>query len=128
MTDPIFCTAVGCFEYLPKDWQKVLNDLHYAKDGKANFAVWSNREYDELRKMLGECIAVISDINRKTTEIAASITADIAPSHIRKNAEYVGALVYLFYSADKLAERLYEMNWLKSVENTEKPTICVVRS
>lgn len=128
MTDPIVCTAVGCFEYLPKDWQKVLNDLHYAKDGKANFAVWSNREYDELRKMLGECIAVISDINRKTTEIAASITADIAPSHIRKNAEYVGALVYLFYSADKLAERLYEMNWLKSVENTEKPAICVVRS
>ena len=87
-----------------------------------------DRQIEELRKMLGECIAVISDINRKTTEIAASITADIAPSHIRKNAEYVGALVYLFYSADKLAERLYEMNWLKSVENTEKPAICVVRS
>lgn len=64
-TDPIVCTAVGCFENLPKDWQKVLGDLHYAKNGKANFAVWSNEEYDELQHVLQECITIVSDLNRK---------------------------------------------------------------
>lgn len=53
---------------------------------KANFAVWTNKEYDELQKMLHECISIVSDLNRKTAELAANITADLAPSHIRKNA------------------------------------------
>jgi len=128
MTTPVVCTAVDCFEYLPEDWQKVLNDLHYAKEGKANFAVWSNMEYDELRKILHECISIVSDLNRKTAELAANITADLAPSHIRKNAEYVGALVYRFYSIDKLVSRLYEMEWIKAVADHEKPAICVVKN
>ena len=128
MTDPIVCTAVDCFEYLPKDWQKVLNDLHYTKDGKANFAVWSSQEYDELQQILNECISIVSDLNRKTAEIAANITADLAPSHIRKNAEYVGALVYRFYSIDKLVSKLFELDWIKAVADNEKPAICVIRN
>ena len=127
MTDPIVCTAVDCFEYLPKNWQKVLDDLGYAKDGKANFAVWSNKEYDELQQILNECISIASDLNRKTAEIAANITADLAPSHIRQTAEYVGALVYRFYSMDKLVSKLYEMDWLKPVDDNEKPAICVIK-
>ena len=128
MTDPVVCTAVNCFEYLPKDWQKVLADLGYAKDGKANFAVWTNEEYDELQKMLRECITIVSDLNRKTAELAANITADLAPSHIRKNAEYVGAFVYRFYSIDKLVSKLFEMDWVKAVGDAEKPAVCVVRN
>lgn len=128
MTDPIVCTAVDCFEYLPKDWQKVLDDLGYAKNGKANFAVWTIKEYDELQKMLYECISIVSDLNRKTIELAANITADLAPSHIRKNAEYVGAFVYRFYSIDKLVSKLFEMDWIKAVGDNEKPAICVVRN
>lgn len=113
---------------LPKDWQKVLNDLHYAKDGKANFTVWSNKEYDELQHILNECISIVSDLNRKTAEIAANITADLAPSHIRKTAEYVGAFVYRFYSIDKLVSKLFEMDWIKTVEDNEKPAVCVVKN
>jgi len=128
MTDPIVCTAVDCFEYLPNDWQKVLTDLGYAKDGKANFAVWSNEEYDEFRQILNECITIVSDLNRKTAEIAANITADLAPLHIRKTAEYVGALVYRFYSMDKLVGKLFELDWVKAVEDNEKPAVCVVRN
>lgn len=128
MTDPIVCTAVDCFEYLPKDWQKVLTDLGYAKDGKENFTVWSNKEYDELQQILNECISIVSDLNRKTAEIAANITADLAPSHIRKTAEYVGAFVYRFYSIDKLMSKLFEMDWVKAVGDTEKPAVCVVRN
>ena len=128
MTDPIVCTAVDCFEYLPQDWQKVLDDLGYAKDGKANFAVWSNKEYDELQQILNECISIVSDLNRNTAEIAANITADLAPSHIRQTAEYVGAFVYRFYSIDKLVSKLYEMDWIKAVEGNEKPAVCVVRN
>lgn len=127
MTDPVVCTAVDCFEYLPKDWQKVLGDLHYDKNGKANFAVWSNEEYDELQHVLQECITIVSDLNRKTAELAANITADFAPSHIRKTAEYVGAFVYRFYSLDKLVDKLYEIEWISAVADTEKPAICVVR-
>ena len=127
MTDPVVCTAVDCFEYLPKNWQKVLDDLGYAKNGKANFAVWTIKEYDELQKMLYECISIVSDLNRKTIELAANITADLAPSHIRKNAEYVGAFVYRFYSIDKLVSKLFEMDWIKAVGDNEKPAICVVR-
>lgn len=128
MTDPVVCTAADCFEYLSQDWQKVLNDLGYAKDGKANFAVWTNTEYDELQKMLCECISIISELNRKTAELAANITADLAPSHIRKNAEYVGAFVYRFYSIDKLVSKLFDMDWIKTVGDNEKPAVCVVRN
>lgn len=127
MTDPIVCTAVDCFEYLPKDWQKDLNDLGYAKDGTANFTVWSYKEYNELQQILHECISVVSDLNRKTAEIAANITADLAPSHIRKTAEYVGSLVYRFYSIDKMVSKLCEMDWIKPVADNDKPAICVVK-
>lgn len=127
MTDPIVCTAVDCFEYLPKNWQKVIHELNYEKNGSANFTVWSYKEYNELQQILHEYISIVSDLNIKAAEIAASITADLAPSHIRKNAEYVGALVYRFYSIDKLVSKLFEMNWIKSVENNEKPAICVVK-
>ena len=128
MADPIVCTAVDRFAHLPQDWQKILTDLGYAKNGKPNFAVWSGEEYDELQPMLQECISIISDLNRKTAELSANITADLAPSHIRKTAEYVGAFVYRFYSIDKLVSKLFEMDWVKSVEDTEKPAVCVVRN
>ena len=127
MTDPIVCTAVDCFEYLPKDWQKVLDERGYAKNGTANFAVWSNKEYDELQQILYECISVVTDLNRKTAEIAANITADLAPTHIRQTAEYVGALVYRFYSIDKLVSKLSEMDWISPVTDSDKPAICVVK-
>ena len=128
MTDPIVCTAFDSFESLPKEWQKGLTDFSYAKDGKANFAVWSKEEYNELQHILQACIAIVSDLNRKTTELAANVIADIAPTHIQKTAEYVGAFVYRFNSIDKLVSKLYEMEWIKAVEDNEKPSICVVRN
>ncbi len=127
MTDPIVCTAVDGFACLPQNWQKVLNDLHYAKDGRANFAVWSNEEYDELRQILNACISIVSDLNRKTAEIAANITADLAPAHIRKIAEFVGAFVYRFHVAESLVNTLFDMGWLQDVDDCEKPAVCVVR-
>ena len=128
MIDPVVCAAVDCFEYLPEDWQKVLTELSYVKDGKANFSVWTKEEYDELRKMLGECIALVSELGCKTSALAASITSDLAPTHIRKTAEYVGAFVYNFNSIENLVNALFEMNWLKAVDEKEKPAICVVKN
>lgn len=128
MTDPVVCTAVDCFSYLPMDWQKLLEDFGYVNDGKANFAVWSHKEYDELRQILNECISIVSDLNIKTAELAANITADLAPSHIRNTAEHVGALVYRFISIENLVNNLFEMDWLKAVRENEKPAICVVRN
>ena len=128
MTDPVVCIAVDGFESLSKNWQKVLKDLDFAVDGKANFAVWSSQEYDDLQKILRECIAIVSNLNRRTAELAANITADLAPSHIRKNAEYVGAFVYRFNAIENLVSALFDMGWLQSADDSEKPAICVVKN
>lgn len=128
MTDPVVCTAVDCYEYLPDNWKKILADMGYAENGKANFPVWTKAEYEELRTMLGECSSIVSELNRRTSEIAAAITADLAPAHIRKTAEYVGAFVYRFHSIDHLVKTLFEMGWLKPVDEKAKPAICVVKN
>lgn len=128
MTDPIVCTAVGCFDNLPNDWKERMETLGYANNGKANFAVWLTQEYDELRTILKECIAIVSELNRKTSETAAAVTADLAPAHIRKAAEYVGAFVYRFHSIENLVDVLCDMDWLKAAQNNDKPAICVVKN
>lgn len=128
MTNHVVCTAVDCYEQLSKEWKERLDKLGYADHGKANFAVWIQEEYRELREMLGESIALVSELNRKTSEIAASVTADLAPAHIRETAEYVGAVVYRFRSIENLVNALFDLNWLSAVENREKPAICVVKS
>ena len=78
--------------------------------------------------MLDACISIVSELNRRTSEIAANVTADIAPTHIRKTAEYVGAFVYRFNSVDNLVSALYEMHWLNAVDDKEKPAVCVVKN
>ncbi|MBR3714413.1 MAG: sigma-70 family RNA polymerase sigma factor [Clostridia bacterium] len=128
MTDHIVCTALDSYKYLSSDWRKTLDDLGYAKDGKANFAVWTYEEYTELRDILSECTDIVSKLNQKTSEIAASITSDLAPAHIRKTAEYVGAFVYRFNSIENLINTLFDLGWLKSVTDKEKPAICVIKN
>ena len=128
MTDSLVCTAVDCFDGLPNEWKDRLEKLGYTDNGKANFAVWTYEEYDELRKMLDECVSVVSELNRKTAEIAANIVADLAPSHIRKTAEYVGAFVYRFNSLDNLVNTLFDMGWLNAVGDKDKPAVCVVKN
>ncbi len=127
MTDPLVCTAVDCYEHLPSDWKERLDALGYAKYGKANFAVWTTEEYGKLRKMLGECIFIVSELNRRTAEIAANVTADLAPVHIRKTAEYVGAFIHRFNSIENLVNALFEIGWLNVVGDNEKPGICIVK-
>lgn len=128
MTDPVVCTAVDCYAYLPKDWKERLAKLGYTDNGKANFAVWTAEEYDKLREIFGKCIAIVSELNRKTAEIAANVTADLAPTHIRKTAEYVGVFAYRFNSAENLVDTLFDMGWLKPVDSKEKPAVCVVKN
>ncbi len=127
MTDPVVCTADGGYEHLPQEWKERMDAYGYAQNGRANFTVWTIQEYEEMRGILGECIAIVSELNRRTSEIAASVTADFAPVHIRKTAEYVGAFVYRFNSLDNLVNTLFDMGWLKVVNDTDKPAVCVVR-
>ena len=127
MTDSVVCTAIDCFSNLSKNRRELFENLGYVKDGKSNLTVWTYEEYKELRKMLDECISLISDLNLQTSEIAARVTADLAPAHIRNTAEYVGAVVYRFNSLDNLVKTLFERGWLKKVENKEKPAICVIK-
>ena len=126
MIDPTVCTAVNCFDYQPAKWKELLEKSGYTASGKANFPVYSTEEYNTLPNILSECIDIVSELNRKTSEIAAAITADLAPAHIRKTAEYVGAFVYRFNSIENLVNILFDMNWLKPVDDKEKPAICVI--
>ena len=128
MTNPVVGTAVDCFTRLPKDWRERLDKLGYADNGKPNFAVWTLEEYNELRLMLDACISIVSELNRKTSEIAAEITADLAPAHIRKTAEYVGAFVYRFRSIENLVNTLFDTGWLQAVDSKDKPALCVVKN
>ncbi len=128
MTDSLVCVGADCCESLPRALQEYLEQFGYTMRGEANFAVWTTEEYKELRKMLGECISIVSELNRKTSELAANVTADFAPTHIRKTAEYVGAFVYRFHSIENLVNTLFDMGWLKAVHDTEKPAICVVKN
>ena len=128
MTDPVVCTAVDFFEYLPENWKKDLDSFGYAKDGKVNFAVWTKAEYEELRAMLRECISVVSELNLRTSGIAAKITADLAPAHLRRTAEYVGASVYRFRSLEHFVNALYAAHWVNEVDDMDKPAVCVVKN
>ncbi|MBQ8403743.1 MAG: hypothetical protein IJX55_04870 [Clostridia bacterium] len=126
MTDPLVLAAEGRFEDLSDEWKNITANLGYVSGGKANFTVWSSEEYKALPQILRECTDLVSELNRKTAEIAATVTADLAPAHIRKTAEYVGALVYQFNSIENLVNALYDRGYLKPVGDREKPAICVV--
>lgn len=126
--DPVVCTAVGCFEYLPDEWKKMMEDNGYAKDGRPNFPVWSAEEWEDMKTLLKECTDIVTELNRKTAEVASAVTADLSPAHIRKTAEFVGALAYRFRSIEKLVDTLYEKNWLKAVGDKDKPALCVVKN
>ena len=128
MTDPMVATAFGAYSCLGSEWQDILKKHGYVKDGKPNFAIWTMNEYEEMRKILSECTALALELSRKTSDIAAEITADLAPVHIRRTAEHVGAVVYRFGMIDNLVNALYDMGWLKSVDDTEKPAVCVVKN
>ena len=128
MTEPLVCVGTDRYESLQKTCQEHLGALGYVANGKANFAVWTVEEYEALREMLGDYIAIVSELNRKTSSIAADVTADLAPAHIRKTAGYVGAVVYRFHSIENLVNTLFDMEWLKAVHDKEKPAICVVKN
>ncbi len=128
ITEPVIRTALDCFEQLPKEWKNRLNELGYVNEGKANFIVWTMDEYTELQKILWECTEAIVELNSKTIEIAASVTADLAPTHIRKTAEYVGAFIYRFNSIANFVDSLFDMGWVKTVDDKDKPALCVVKN
>ncbi len=128
MVDPIVCTAVDCFDYLPTEWQKLLEEMKFADNKSATFPVYSKEEYCDFKKILKECIDIVIKLNRDTIDVAARITSDLAPKHIRKTAEYVGAFIYCFNSIENLVDALFDMKYLLPVKDDEKPAICVIKN
>ena len=76
--------------------------------------------------MLHTQIEILSELNLKTAEIASAVTADLAPAHIKKTAEYVGAFVYRSNAIGQLAGKLCRGGWLHGVDVSEKPAVCAV--
>ena len=127
-TDPLVCTAVDCFEYLPNEWKNILNDLGYSENGKANFPVYSFAEYNDIEKVLEKSIVALSKLSVEISKAAADITSDFAPKHIKEYAEYVGSFIYSLNVAENIANELYEMEYLKMLEDDFKPAMCVIKS
>lgn len=125
---PVVCVAAGCYEYLPREWQENMTAWGYARDGKATFPIYTQEEYRELSILLRGCVQTVIDLNRETMAIAARITADLAPAHIKETAAYVGAFVHRFVALDRLVEALWDTGWLSPVDDTAKPAMCVVLS
>jgi hypothetical protein len=67
-------------------------------------------------------------MNNKVIKIAGQITADLAPTHMKKTAEYVGALVCRFSCYEKLVDTLFDNGWIVGVDDTDKPCMCVVKT
>jgi len=128
MTDPISAAAVGGFEYLPSEWQDELTTKGYVIDGKPNFHVWTAEEYEQIREVLAGCTRILTEMNQSAVEIAGKITADLAPTHVKKTAGYIGALVYRFACYEKLVDILFEDGWVRGVDDREKPCMFVVKN
>ena len=127
-TDPLVATAVDCFEYLPEEWKKALETYGFAENGKANFPVYTYEEYKSLEKILDKSIYILYNLGENVTKIAAEIMADFAPVHIKEYAEYVGAFIHSLDIAQDVVNELYELKYLKPLENSFKSAMCVVKS
>ena len=128
MVDPIICAAVGCFEALSDECKAWMEKDGYSINGQPNFTVYTKEEYRKISDLLKDCIELFSDLNRETCEIAGKICADHAPEHICDAAEHVGAFVYQFNSLDHIVEELFNSGWLKPVNDTDKPAMCVIKN
>lgn len=127
MIDPISCTGMGCFHALPDNCKPWVSELGYAKNGQPNFTVYTDEEYERLPNELANGIKIFIDLFNQTSEIAAEITAQHAPEHIRKFAEKVGAFTYQFDSLAAIVNDLYKENWLQNVNKTDKPALCLIK-
>lgn len=129
MTDPLVATACGGLEALPDEWKKSLSDGGYARNGGANFPIWTAREYGELRTLLGQCTAIVSELGRRGREISAAVIQDIAPEHVRESAAYVGSLTKRFCAVEAIVNALFDMGYLKDVDSDgPKPALCVIKN
>lgn len=127
MIDPVSCVGVGCFDELSVDWKKWMSELGYVKNGIPNFSVYSEDEYKNLTEILKNGIDIFTRLNRKIYTIAAQISTEHTPDHIRKVAEHVGSFVYRFNGLGFIAAELYHMGWLKNINDTDKPAMCVIK-
>ena len=57
---------------------------------------------------------------------SSGLDLSVARQWFCKNAEYVGAFVYRFNAIENLVNALFDMGWLQSADDSEKPAICVV--
>jgi len=128
MVTPLVAVACGGFDYLPDEWQAVLARDGYAANGKPNFPVYTQADYDALETALTDSIACVSSLCRDTAVCAARICAEHAPPHIRSIARQVGAMVYQFSCLAQLTDALTARTWLPAIEDkhSPKPAMCVV--
>lgn len=128
LTDPIVCTAVDCFDYLPDKWKEFLNNYGYSKNGKSNFPVYTIEEFNSIEAMLKSSINVLNELCEKTSKIAASVTSDFAPAHIKEYAEFTGAFIHSLDIAENIVNELFEIEYLKKSEGSFKPAMCVIKT
>ena len=126
ITESVVSTGAGCFELLSDSDKEYLTEFGYAADSRPNFAVYTDSEYNQLPGLLKDGINICQKLFADTCRLSSEIAAQHAPEHIRQTARYVGAFVYQFDSLERVVSTLYEKEWLKPVEKSDKPAMCVI--
>lgn len=118
--------AAEDIETLTAEQTEMLERLGYIGGGRTLFPVWTEAEYNELRELLSDGSSVLEACMTACTERAAGISADLAPEHLRAEAELVGAIAYKFFAVERLADALCETCALGTEQLTGIPALCMV--
>lgn len=86
---------------------------------------YTHAEFERALTLVQPRAAYLTALMREISSIAAEVTAELAPAHIRREAEYAGAMVYRFNGIDNAAGALIAAGWLVPTQ-TGKPTMCAV--
>ncbi|MGN1345584.1 MAG: RNA polymerase sigma factor [Eubacteriales bacterium] len=126
LLEPISCTGIGCFAYLPEDCKEHQRENGYVMNDQPNFAVYSPAEFDGLPELLDASVKIFREVLERNLDLAVRVTTEHAPEHIRRTARHTGAFVYEFTGVSGLVAALYGRGWLNPVDDMSKPALCVI--
>lgn len=127
LQDMISCVGVDCYQYLPEDCREQMDRLGYAVDGKPNFPVYTDAQFEEAKESLSEAAEIVAELCAAVRNTGASVNADLAPEHIRREGELVGRLKYTLTAIESLCGELYTRGWLREPETSFKPAMAAIR-
>ena len=127
MIQPIVCTAIDCFQYLPEEWRNRLREQRYEVGEKANCPVYSMAEFEILQSKMEAFMQTIREYHKEILQDSEEIITDMAPSEIKKSASAAGRHIYGLEGLVCLGDVLVKNGWLTPAEEEDcKPGLLIV--